>query len=67
MRKLLECFAIVATEEEVRPYVDIVGRLMGDDAYYARASDAAREAGLAFIRAHRGRFAQIVEGLLELA
>ena len=36
---------------------------MGDDAFYAQASDAARQSGVDFIRTHRGRFAEIVEQL----
>lgn len=62
-QRLIATFTTVATEEEAQPYADLISRLMDDDAFYARASDAARASGVDFIRSHRGRFAEIVEQL----
>ena len=39
--------------------------IMSDDTYYEAASTAARQAGLEFIRTHRGRFGEVAEGLLD--
>jgi hypothetical protein len=65
LRALLSTLVDVASEAEARPYADILERLMGDASYYEKASRAARSAGLAFIRSHRGRFGEVAEGLLD--
>ena len=67
MRQVLASLQTVATDAEVEGYVSAISRLMGDDEYYARASEAARTAGLAHIHKHRGQMGAIVRGLWEQA
>ena len=66
-KKLIACLIDTASGAEAMPYVEVIERLMSDDLYYALASSKAREAGVAFIREHHGRFGEIVEELWERA
>jgi hypothetical protein len=65
LRLLMVNLTTRATEEEVQPYIDLVSRLTTDHSFYAEASNAARSAGLDFIRLHRGSFRDIVEQLIK--
>lgn len=60
---MMQCHATIATEDEARPYAQLIDKLMGDEAYYCEASAAARASGLAFIRQHRGSFGDVLEEL----
>ena len=66
LEQLFKCHVTLASSTEVRPFVDLVGRLMdadGESAFYDAASTAARASGLEFIRKHRGTFRKQLEDL----
>ena len=60
---LAACLSVVATEEDARPFADLILRLMDEPDFYELASTTARSSGLEFIRTQRGRFGRMVEDL----